>query len=284
MRNLNRGVIALTEPFSATPDYTMGFSEEILEALARYTVHSHAAHLLPHLRPGHRVLDFGCGPGTISVGLAKAVDPGEMHGVDMEESQVEIARQVAVAQRQENALFQVADVTALPFEDDFFDVVHGHHILTHVPDTAGTLAEVKRVLKPGGIIGCREMICEASFTEPDFGVIQDSWGMFQDLLAANDGHPQMGKELKEHLIDAGFENVRVTSSFDIYSTPPDIKFIYGLVGQWFLAPEITEAAIAYGASTPELIARIDDAYEKWKDHPGAVCAVASGEAVAGKPL
>ena len=66
-----------------TPPYTLGYGREILETQLRATAENSAAHLLPYLRPGLRLLDFGCGPGTISVGLAKAVAPGEMHGVDM---------------------------------------------------------------------------------------------------------------------------------------------------------------------------------------------------------
>ena len=186
----------MEEPISSTPDYTMGFSDEMLESLRRFTAENSAAHLLPHLRPGLRVLDFGCGPGTISLGLAKAAAPGELHGVDMEESQIELARQVAAANGLDNAIFHVGDVADLPFEDGFFDVAHGHNVLMHIPDTAAALAEVKRVLKPGGILSCREMICASSFTQPDFGVIRKSWDMFEDLLAADDGHPQMGKELK----------------------------------------------------------------------------------------
>ncbi len=274
----------ITDQRSATPDYTMGFSEEFLQSLRRYTAEASAAHLLPHLRPGHRILDFGCGPGTISVGLAKAVAPGELHGVDMEESQIELARSVAEAGGQDNATFHVGDVTDLPFEDDFFDVAHCHNVLMHVPDTAAVLAEVKRVLKPGGIIGCREMICASSFTHPDFGVSRKAWDMFEDLLAADDGHPQMGKDLKNHVLDAGFANPRITASFDVYSTPEDILFIYGLANMWFLSPEITEAAIKYGAATQDLCDAISVAYDRWKEHPGALCAVAFGEAVANKPL
>ena len=63
-----------------TPEYTMGYSEEFLRMLHRRSAQSHAAYLLPHLGPGMRLLDFGCGPGTISVGLAKAIEPGELHG------------------------------------------------------------------------------------------------------------------------------------------------------------------------------------------------------------
>ena len=273
----------MTDLISGTPDYTMGFSEEMLDSLRRYTAEANAAYLLPHLRPGLRILDFGCGPGTVSIGLAKAVDPGELHGVDMEQSQIDLATKVAKWWARENAIFHVGDVTDLPFDDGFFDVAHCHNVLMHIPDTSAVLAEAKRVLKPGGIIGCREMICESSFTHPDFGVIRNAWDMFEDLVAADDGHPQMGKDLKNHMVEAGFENIRVTGSFDIYSAPPDVAFIYEFANKWFLSPEITEAAIKYGASTEELCDAIRVAYDKWKDHPGALCGLAFGEAVASKP-
>ncbi len=272
------------QPTSATPDYTMGFSEEMLESLRRYTAEASATYLLPYLRPGLRVLDFGCGPGTISVGLAKEVAPGEFHGIDMEESQIDIARAVANVYGGSNMTFHIGDVTDMPFEDGFFDVAHCHNVLMHIPDTAAVLAEVKRVLKPGGVIGCREMICESSYTHPDFGIIRKAWEMFEDLLAADDAHPQMGKEIKSHLLNAGFTNVKATGSVDMYSAPADVEFIYKFANRWFLSPEITEAAIKYGAATQELCNSIRSAYDRWKVHTGAICAVAFGEAVAGKPL
>ena len=78
--------------------------------------------------------------------------------IDMEESQVEMARAAAAAGGHDNATFHVGDVTDLPFEDNSFDVAHCHAVLIHVPDTQAVLAEVKRVLKPGGIISSREWI------------------------------------------------------------------------------------------------------------------------------
>ncbi len=273
----------MSDPTSATPDYTMGFSDEFLESLRRFTAASNAAYLLPYLRPGLRVLDFGCGPGTISSGLAEAVAPGELHGIDMEASQIDLARSVAEVRGQDNATFHVGDVTGLPFEDGSFDVAHCHNVLMHVPDTAAVLAEVRRVLKPGGVLGCREMISDSSFTRPDYGVLQSAWEMFADLVAADDGHPQMGKDLKTHLVEAGFTNVRAAASFDLYDSPADVAFIYEFANQWFLAPEITEAAIKYGAATREMVDALAAAYDDWKDHPGALCGVAYGEAVAGRP-
>ena len=273
----------MNQQTSATPDYTMGYSDEMLKTQLRATAETSAEFLLPHLRPGHRLLDFGCGPGTISVGLARAVAPGEMHGVDMAESLIELARSVAQSQGQDNAIFHVGDVTDLTFEDNFFDVAHCRSVLMHVPDTAAVLSEVKRVLKPGGIIACREMICESAFTHPDFGIMKRSWEMFEDLVKSDDGHPQMGKDMKGHLLDAGFVDVRMSASFSTYSSPEEIASVHRLISQWLLSPEVAEAAIKYGASSKGLVSDLQAAYDRWKDHPGAIFTFAYGEAIATKP-
>jgi ubiquinone/menaquinone biosynthesis C-methylase UbiE len=144
----------------------------------------------------------------------------------MEESQIDLARSFAKEGRHDNATFRVGDVTDLPFEDGFLDVAHCHNVLMHVPDTQAVLSEVKRVLKPGGIISGREMISESSFTHPGFGVMRKAWDMFEDLISNDDGHPQMGKDMKAHFLEAGFTNIRITASFDVYSTPEEVAFIY----------------------------------------------------------
>ena len=58
---------------ASTPTYTMGYAPEFRKMLERRTAADCAAHLLPHLESGMRLLDLGCGPGTISVELAEVV-------------------------------------------------------------------------------------------------------------------------------------------------------------------------------------------------------------------
>ena len=273
----------MTGPESTTPDYTLGFSETIVQQFRRHTVDSHAAHLRPYLEPGLRVLDFGCGPGTITVGLARAVEPGEVHGIDMEASQVDIARSVAEAGGHDNATFHVGDVTDLPFEDGFFDLAHGHAIFTHVPDTQAAMSEVMRVLKPGGIISCREAIFRYSFQAPSFEVLDIGWVMFSELVAADDGHPDFGKDLKRHLVEAGFTGIRASASFNHYSSTEEIADLYAVIDNWFLSPDTVKAAQAYGVATQGNFDRYRDALARWKNHPGAFGAVAYGEAIARKP-
>lgn len=266
-----------------THDYTMGYSEEFLQLLDRRSAETHAAYLLPHLKQGDRVLDFGCGPGTITVGLAGAVEPGEVHGIDMEESQIAMARSAAEAGGHDNTTFHVGDVTALPFEDNSFDVAHCHAVLMHVPDTAAVLSEVKRVLKPGGIVASREMFVESSFLEPVDDDVDAAWATFSMLLAANGGHPQMGKELRNVFQQAGFSNVRVGGSFTFFGTDEDVAFLHKFILDWFYSPEVIEAATKYGLATHEQFDTWKKGLDDWRVAPGACGAFAFGEVIASKP-
>ena len=264
-------------------EYTMGYDENFQQLLRRRSAESHAAYLLPRLKAGDRVLDFGCGPGTISVGLARAIEPGELHGIDMEETQINIARAAAQAGGHANATFHVGDVTNLPFEDNSFDAAHCHAVLMHVPDTPKVLSEIKRVLKPGGVIGSRELFVSSSFLEPGAEETQGAWDTFAKLLQGNGGHPQMGKELKNAFLEAGFTDVRAFASFDYFSSAEDVAFLRAFIDDWFYSPRVIEAAVQFGLATREQFDEWRKGLDDWRDHPGAFGAFAFGEALGVKP-
>ena len=264
--------------------YTMGYDADFRQLLNQRSAATHAFYLLPHLRAGQRVLDFGCGPGTITVGLAEAIDPGPIQGIDLEETQVEMARAAAIGGGHANASFDVGNVTELPYEDDFFDVAHCHAVLMHIPDTSAALAEVKRVLKPGGMLACREAIIASSFLEPGDDEIDRAWAIFTRLLAANGGHPQLGKQLKRRLFDAGFEDVRPTFSFDSFGTGADVAFFYQFIVDWFHSPAVVETAVKHGLATRQEFESGRGVLDAWKDDPGAAGAIGFGECTARKPF
>lgn len=272
-------------PDGTTPEagYTMGYNEEFRQLLDRRSAATHAAHLLPHLQPGMRVLDLGCGPGTISVGLADAVSPGELHGIDLEESQVAMARVAAEAGGHGNATFHAGDATDLPFEDGEFDVVHCHAVLMHIPDIAAALAEVRRVLRPGGLFAAREVIVDSCFLEPVEPEVAEAWNIFANLVEANGGYPQMGRELRRVLLDAGFADVQPSGSFGIFGTSEDVAFFHGFVVDWFFQPHITAAAVQLGLATEEQFDFLRAGVDEWGAEAGAVGALAFGEAIAISP-
>ena len=273
----------MTEQTSLRAEYTMGYSDEFLRLLRRRNVERDCSYLLSHLKPGLDVLDFGCGPGTLSVGLARLVEPGTLRGVDIEESQIAIAQSAAQSGGHDNAAFQVADVADLPFEDDSFDIAHCHTVLTHVPDTQAALSEVRRVLKPGGIIAGRELITSSCFVEPDLGNFEEAWNVFASLLSGNGGHPNMGRELKNSFIEAGFANPRVTSSFETYAELEDIAFLHSFIVGWFFTPNIIQTATMYGLATDEQFDGWRTALDGFREHPGAMGCLAFGECIATNP-
>jgi ubiquinone biosynthesis O-methyltransferase len=96
---------------------------------------------------GRDVLEVGCGAGDFSIHLARA--GANVIGTDFSPKAVELAAAKAVAQNSA-ARFRVADAQQLPFADATFDLILSCECLEHVPDPGRALAEMFRVLRPGG--------------------------------------------------------------------------------------------------------------------------------------
>jgi SAM-dependent methyltransferase len=119
--------------------YAQAMQRRHRPAHANRSAQSHAAFLLPHLRPGMTLLDLGCGPGTITAGLAEAVAPGPTVGVDLIPPPPGDVPGVT---------FVSADVRELPFEDASFDAVFACCLLQHLADPLAALREARRVTRP----------------------------------------------------------------------------------------------------------------------------------------
>jgi demethylmenaquinone methyltransferase/2-methoxy-6-polyprenyl-1,4-benzoquinol methylase/phosphoethanolamine N-methyltransferase len=104
------------------------------------------------IAPGERVLDVGCGTGTLSL-LAKqaAGDSGSVVGIDGSPEMIAVAREKA-AKANAQVEFKVALIEQIPFGDQEFDVVLSSFMLHHLPDDVklAGFAEIRRVLKPDG--------------------------------------------------------------------------------------------------------------------------------------
>src|SRR3954469_5819536 len=94
--------------------YTHGHDESVLRSHRWRTAENSAGYLLPHLRAGQRLLDVGCGPGTITVDLAARVAPGDVVGIDRSDDVIAAARSLDAP---DNLRFDAGDVYALGFDD-----------------------------------------------------------------------------------------------------------------------------------------------------------------------
>ena len=99
--------------------------------------------------PGERLLEVGCGSGALCRLVAPSLLPGgELLGVDVAPEMIAAAR--ALAGQQAHLRFEVGAGAALPAEDATYDAAFGARLLLHVADPAPVVAEMARVVKPGG--------------------------------------------------------------------------------------------------------------------------------------
>jgi SAM-dependent methyltransferase len=195
--------------------YTPGYSEPTLRLMLGRTAAKHAAFFTPFLQSGMRLLDCGCGPGTITVDLAKLVSPGQVFGIDLEPGQVRFARDRA-RQMQTNASFEVASIYALPFQDGHFDAVFAHALFEHLREPVRALREIRRVLRPSGLVGIRGPDWAGWVVHPLTPLLEDAFRLFKEIQIANGGNPYVGRTLKGLLREAGFSNISVSASYEIF--------------------------------------------------------------------
>lgn len=138
-----------------------------------------AAFFVPFLAPGMTLLDVGCGPGTITAALAGVV--GTAIGVDIEPHAIAMAKQLATRSGSSNLSFVEADMTALPFEDGALDAVFFHAVLYHQSQAklTKTLAEARRVLKPGGLLGTRDTDVGGNILYPELDGVRLALRLWQ---------------------------------------------------------------------------------------------------------
>ena len=259
-------------------NYAMSYSNIFMELLERRSAPQNAAHLLPHLWPGMTLLDLGCGPGSITTGLAKAVHPGRTHGVDLNEEQLGLARRRAQELGLKNLEFHQSNALRLPFPDHHFDAVHCHGFLMHSPCIKEQLTEILRVLKPRGILASRDMDVPTSFITPAL-LSHKIFGMLAETIRREGGDPWMGRRLKVFFLNAGLEEVETGFGADYFTQPEDVEFLRKFLLEWGLSKEFQ---LKTGGSDLDFN-RSREQVERWSRHPGAVGCFHFGHAVGRKP-
>ncbi len=103
-----------------------------------------------------QLLDAGCGPGSITLGLVEAVARGEVVGVDLQPHPGRAGRALAAASGVLYVRFELADIYELPFPDGSFEAAFAHEVLMHLREPVRALRELCRVLGLGGVVGGRD--------------------------------------------------------------------------------------------------------------------------------
>ncbi|CAJ2511695.1 Uu.00g073200.m01.CDS01 [Anthostomella pinea] len=152
------------KPQSST--YTQGHSNFTTATQQTRTAESDADFLLPYIKKTDRILDVGCGPGTITTSIAKHASEGSTLGIDLSPSVIQKAKDLAAVanvptQGPGSVIFEEGNVLErLAYPDESFDVVFASQVFGYLVPTPDVplraVAEIRRVLKPGGVLATRD--------------------------------------------------------------------------------------------------------------------------------
>lgn len=259
--------------------YTHGHHESVLRSHVWRTAENSAAYLLSHLRPGLRLLDVGCGPGTLTVDLARHVAPGAVLGIDRAPEVLEPARRHA-AQADAVVEFAVGDVYALALPAASFDVVHAHQVLQHLTDPVAALSEMRRVLRPGGIVAVRDSDYSCFAWAPLDPLLTRWLELYRAVARRNRAEPDAGRFLKTWARAAGFESLAVTSSTWTFADPESCRWWGGLWADRCLESAFAQQAVDYGLAPRSELEAIAEAWRRWSVHPDACFVTPHGELIA----
>jgi ubiquinone/menaquinone biosynthesis C-methylase UbiE len=249
--------------------YTHGHAPATLRQHGQRTADEAAAFLLPHLRPGMRLLDVGCGPGSITRGLAERLAPGQVVGVDLSKEALDGARRDAAARGLTNLHYQEGSAYQLPFPDASFDAVYAHQVLQHLRERESAVREMLRVVRPEGLVAVRDVDWGTAAYWPRDPWIDRFIEVHHQAWYRNGGEPQMGRQLRALFSAAEVVALEISAAVWCYATPDETAAWGEAYADRLLTSPMGERPVEYGFATRAEIESMAAAFKAWGSHPEA---------------
>lgn len=252
-------------------------------ALTWRTAENSAGYLVPYLRPGLSLIDVASGPGTLTLDLARRLDPGVVLGLDRSALEVEQAAGLAFDGGVRNVRFVVGDVSAVPAADASVDIVHAHQVLQHLDNPVGAMREIKRVLKPGGILAARDEDYGGAAWYPKLPGLARWLEVYRAVHGFTGGDPDAGRALKAWARQAGFDTVTASASIWCFSSAAEREWWGESWAARSIEADFAAVAIECGAARLGDLHEISDAWHRWAADPDGWFGLPHGEIIAVRP-
>ncbi|KAF2110032.1 S-adenosyl-L-methionine-dependent methyltransferase [Lophiotrema nucula] len=266
--------------------YLHGHHATVLRSHEWRTVENSAPHLLPYLTdPSLKILDVGCGPGTITVDLASRLPQGFVYAIDPSAEVIEKAKKHAEEKGITNVRFETGDVFHWDklegVKAGSFDIVHAHQVLQHLQDPLGALKEMKKLTKPGGVVAIRDVDYSNMNWYPEMQGIREWLDLYIRLAKRINCDPNIGRRLHAIAMEAGFDRSEIdtTTQTWLFSTPEERTYWCGMWADRVFQSNFKTSAIESGFATDDDIQRISDTWRAFEKAEDGWFAVPNGEII-----
>jgi len=203
------------------PVYALGTSPAERDRLRRQSeeLRAHSAALLDRVgvERGWNAIDLGCGPSGIIDLLAERVGPdGHVTGLDVNPVNVAMARAFADEHGLANADIAEGDARRTRLPPSSFDLVHARTLLINIPDPTVVVAEMVRLVRPGGWVAALEPDVGGSLCYPPHPAWDRLSEIFRTANRSDDADLLIGRRLPELFRQAGLVDIGVEAKADIY--------------------------------------------------------------------
>jgi SAM-dependent methyltransferase len=228
---------------------------------------------LPHLHPGMSLLDCGCGVGSITLDLAERLAPGQVVGVDIDESQIAMARAEAGRRGLSNVSFEVASVYELPFPNGSFDAALAHTLLMHLHEPLRALRVLRQMLKPGGVVCVSDDDWSTIVYSPADPHLRKAWDLTFRIVEHNGGSPFYARHLRGLMLEAGFARTEGHAvAADHYGTLAETRKYAQFADGLFSHPAFIAPVLSEGWADEAELAEIRAGVLAWGERPDAFLA------------
>lgn len=198
------------------------------------------------LTQGMRVAEIGCGAGLTALWIARFVgSSGSVTAVDSNRDQLLMAERNAKAARLTNVSFREASAYQTGLPQASFDLVFSRFLMCHLSEPVQALREMRRILKPGGILVCEDHDDGGIFTEPPTNAYKRLVEISETVNRSLGLDSYIGIKLPRIVCEAGFQNIAVRVKQHAFLRGPAKRF-------WEITlREAKPAIVAANAATPE---------------------------------
>ncbi|MEO9198588.1 MAG: methyltransferase domain-containing protein [Antricoccus sp.] len=260
--------------------YTHGHHESVLRSHATRSAQNSAAYLLPRLSPDMKILDVGCGPGTITIDLGECVPRGIVIGIEPSEGILDFAKAMLHRSPVRNVRFLVGDVYDLNFGGDYFDVVHAHQVLQHLSDPVRALKEMARVCRPGGYLAIRDADYGAMNWYPHEPELDTWMNIYQQIARSNNAQPNAGRYLKRWMRESGLTDVEFSVGSYLYSSAAETRWWADVWSERAVSSDYAARAIELGLADAAGLQQIAEGFQRWGADPDATFMIPNTQVLA----